>query len=249
MDNDLDLQEMQAYVALQSKSVQENSEIVTPADMGTLHSLHIDKNVPPAFEPRMPKSAMDSENDTCARITVATTLLGCYIGYFRGETDLAAGSVKKADDSDQFLGGYVISKLAFTHALKPNKELVPDADRSEELWLVSYNQSTLSYVPIKIGKMFVHRLTYIPVNGQEPDIEAIIFIENTDTLGMWLDRKNKIGVGYYSVTIKWPNQFDRSIYNPDLTIIKVTKDEYEKTKGLQATMLEYKEPPKYIDWK
>lgn len=249
MSIETDLQEMKDFVSLQSKGVQEHSTIVTPADMGVLHSLHIDKNTPPAFEPRMPKSAMPSENDTCARITVAGSLLGCYIGYFRGETDLHDGSIKKEGGNDHFLGGYIISKLVFNHALKPDVTLVADAERSEELWLVPYNKVTLTYVPVKIGKMFVHRLTYIPVNGQEPDLEVIIFIENNDTLGLWIDRENKIGVGYYKLTIKWPNQFDRSIYNPNLVISKVTKEEYETTKNLQATMLDYKEPPKYINWK
>ena len=249
MSKETELQEIKDFLALQSKGVQEHSTIVTPADLGALHSLHIDKNTPPVFEPRMPKSAMPSENDTCARITAAATLLGCYYGYFRGETDLHDGSVKVDNENDPFLGGYVISKLAFNYALKPDATLVADAERSEELWLVSYNQPTLQYVPVKIGKMFVHRLTYIPVNGKEPDITAVIYIENSDTTGMWLDRKNKIGVGYYKVTIDSTNQFERSIYNTDLVIVKVTKEEYETTKNLQATMLEYKEPPKYIDWK
>lgn len=250
---DTEFEDIKNYLSLQTKEVQANANIVDPSMMGVLWSMHIDKNTPPVFTPRMPKSAMASENDSCPRVTVACTLLGCYIGYFRGEEDVANGSPRNEGESDHFLGGYNISKLRFNQALKPKPKLVRDADRSEELWLVPYNDQNTEYKPIIIGKMFVSALSYLPVSGEYPNISITLYVQNTDTDGMWLDRKIKLDVGYYKVHVTWPSLFERSIYNEKTEVETISKDEFENRKRAVANFLNrhtdiLKNTPKYLSW-
>lgn len=208
-----DYQEMQEFVSLQSDEVQENCRIVTPDMMNCAFALHVDKNVPTEFVPRMPRSAMPSENDTCARVTVAGTVIGCYIGYFRGERDLQDGSFQRPGQKDPFLGGYTISRLDFQHALLPNAQLVSDAHSSEELWLVPYNTENTRYKPVPIGKMFVAELTFLPVSGKKPQVRLVLYISHTELQGLWLNRAIKLPPGCHKATIHWPSIWTRDMHD------------------------------------
>lgn len=248
MDKAQDLQDLKDFLVLQSDSVQENCVIVTPEQMGVKYALHIDKNVPEALVPRMPRSAMITENDSCPRVTVACTLLGCYIGYFRTEADVTKGSFQRPEIKDQFRGGYEISKIPFDHALKPNKKMVPDGERFEELWLVSYNEEHTEYTPERVGKIFVSELKYIPASGRAPQLEPTFYIENNDPEGMWLDKENKLEVGHYKLTVRWPSIFVRSIFkNEFYELTKIEESEFNAQKQKCADLLEYQQP-KYMGW-
>ena len=236
IDNDYD--EIAAALALQSKFVQKNAEIVTPAMMGCDYSLRIDRNVPKTFIPKMPRSAMNSENDSCARVCVAATLLGCYVGFSRGENDVIEGSVQWKGEKDNFLGGYTISRLDFKHALKPGVKLVPDAELTEELWLVSYNKATLEYKPNVIGKMFVSDLTYLPVSGRRPNLEIVFFVENNSSDDLILSKEVSVPPASYSrVKVNWPSVYERSISNGEVSVVQVDKSVYEEKKKLVANFL------------
>lgn len=246
-----DLQDIKDFVSLQSDEVQENCTIVTPSDMGVSWALHIDKNVPEEYIPRMPRSAMPSENDSCARVTVACTLLGCYIGYFRTEQDTLYGSAEVPNKKDNYKGGYVISKVPFDHGLKPNRKLVSDSDRFEEVWLVTYNEDHTEYAPTEIGKLFVSELKYLPVSGAKPRLELTFYIENRDPEGMWLDKTTKLGVGYYRLNVRWRNINTRSIFEHEFfQLDEIDESEYLSQKKRSADMLSYELPnkPKFMGW-
>lgn len=244
-------EDIKKFLSLQSKAVQENCLIVDPDTMGAPYSLHIDKNTPAVFVPRMPTSAMDSENDSCPRVTVACTLLGCYIGYFRGEDDIAKGSKRYEGDTDHYRGGYVISKLAFDYALKPNENMVPDALRSEELWLVPYDQKHSEYKPVVLGKAFVSFVGYSPVSGEKPIIDITMWVEVQATEGMLLTKKILLGAGYHKVSVQWDGIHTRDI-NDDHNVIvaSVDVDTYQQAKNLHAAMLEHDiaKRPSYLSW-
>ena len=230
--------EMQEFLELQSDEVQANCKIVTPDMMGCEFALHVDKNTPQAFVPRMPRSAMPSENDTCARVTVAGTIIGCYIGYFRGERDIQDGSVQKPGAKDQFLGGYQISRIDFEHALLPNEQLVSDAPSSEELWLVPYNTDNTSYKPIQIGKMFVEELTFLPVSGQKPEVKLVLYVFHEEPAGIYLNRAVKLEPGYYKVNIHWPSVWRRDMHDLEgVSVQPVTQEEFQERKQRVAAFL------------
>ena len=92
MDRSVDLEEIEGFLKLQTKEVQEDCRIVDTDALGQDFLLRIDKKPPLKFIPNMPKSAMPSENTSTPRITTAPTLVGCMIGYFRIERDVIDGT-------------------------------------------------------------------------------------------------------------------------------------------------------------
>ena len=254
-ENDLivekDYEAIKNFLSLQSNEVQENSTIVASTEFNPSFTLHIDKNAPNVFTPRMPQSAMKGENYTCPRVSTSNTLLGCYIGYNRGEYDLIKGyKVDNINESDNYLGGYLISKIDFKHALMPNSALIPDANKSEELWLVNYTPETAEYRPITIGKVFISKLTYIPVIGSiRPSVTIDFYIENNSDDLIAIDKVNLIGRGYFKLNVRWLDSFDMSISNANITLESISKIVYEQCKSKQAELLEFKAPlPGYSKW-
>lgn len=255
MDENEDYIDLKDYLALQSDDVQNNCRIVTPEMLHCEFALHIDKNTPKEFVPRMPRSAMPSENDTCPRVTVAATLLGCYIGYFRGERDLENGSTHKPTDKDPYLGGYAISKMAFNHALMPNEKLVGDAKNTEELWLVPYNVEHTRFTPVVVGKLFVSEMTYLPVAGKKPQMKLTIYITHEEPAGLWLNKLTKLEPGCYKVEVHWPSLYDRNIHDAKHVSCEVVPvEQFEERKTRVAAFLSRHsdslatEKPAFFSW-
>ena len=110
-----DYEAIAEFMALQSDMVKTHSQIVDVDLVGQPYMLHIDKNTPKVFTPMMPRSADQREDNTTARITVAPTLIGCYIGYNRAHNDFLDGSKADPDSKDNYRGGYEICLLPFSH--------------------------------------------------------------------------------------------------------------------------------------
>jgi hypothetical protein len=254
MNIEEDFEDMLFFQSCQSEQVQEHTRVISRAEAGI--ALHIDKNVPESFTPRMPKSAMSTENDSVARVTVATTLLGCYIGYFRGEYDIEQGAHPPTETRrDTYRGGYEISKLDYVHALKPDTTMCVDATNSGELWLVPYNEEHAKYIPTKIGKVFATQMTYFPVASGRPHITVTLVIENFSDDELNLTNKTKLAPkSYHKVEVVWGSVFERHVDVDDkLTITEISKEEYSALKSQVATMLELPEvlkpgSPRYLSW-
>jgi hypothetical protein len=240
-DEDLneDYQEMKEFLELQSDAVQENCRVVSPSMMNCEFALHIDKNPPDHFVPRMPRSAMPSENDTCARVTVAATVIGCYIGYFRAERDIQDGSMPRPNASDTYKGGYIISRIDFQHALLPNQNLVSDALSSEEMWLVAYNTANTRFTPRPVGKIFIKEITFLQRTAHKPEVKAVMFMEHQEEQGLWLSKEHKLQPGFYRIEIHWPSIWRRSIQDAKATqAFPISEEEYIKEKNLAAAFLD-----------
>ena len=144
-------EDFKTFLALQTDKVKRNTEVITPATLGQDFFLHIDpEKTPTVFIPMVPRSAASTEDNTVPRITVADTLRGCIQGWGR--------VLVSFHEWDKV--GLKICKLEFDYALKPNKRLVFDAEETGECWLVTYNADTRKYLPIEIGKLFLHQASY-----------------------------------------------------------------------------------------
>ena len=234
-----DYQDIKTHLSLQSDDVQDNCRIVTPDMMHCKFALHIDKNVPVSFTPRMPRSAMPSENDSCARVTVAATVLGCYIGYFRAEKDVEFLSVPKPGEKDPFLGGYTISKLDFTHALLPNEKLVGDAHSTEEMWLVPYNPEHVRFTPVPIGKLFLEEVSYLPVSGRKPQLRLVMYLIHEEPTGLWLNKLTKLEPGCYRIGVHWPSIFERNVHDEkNVSCVSISREQFDERKRAIAAFLD-----------
>ncbi len=248
---DKDTQDFLDWFSIQSKQVKYNSKIVSAEELGMGHMLHIDKTTPGKFIPMLPRSAGPSEDNTTPRITVAPSLIGCMIGYARAETDFIEGTSKTAIERTGFKGGYEICELPFKHCLAPNKELVYDAERSHEHWLVSYNKETLEYIPIKVGKMFISKVSYEAVNDNLPKVVFEIYIEINKEEGIDFSPTLKLSKGYHKACIYFDRKDNKGSADDEnnFTVLQITGADYNNAKQLSAALLSYKEPkPKFINW-
>ena len=231
MQNAQNFKDFQEFISLLTPKVQKNIRIVTKQDT---QLLHIDIKTPKEFIPMLPRRAAKTEDNTVPRITVADTLLGCIYGY---------SSAIYEFESQPDIQGYYISSLDFDYALKVNRFLVYDAETTGEHWLVCYNESTKTYKPNKIGKMFFTKTTRTRSNDKLVlQIESEIVIEVFKGCEFKLTTVDALKTGYWRVKInmtKHHNNYklqrvdDRDI----IEINNLTEEEYTSIKGLSASML------------
>jgi hypothetical protein len=239
--------EMNDYFMLQSKLVQNNSEVLSYQDVGQDFLLHIDKKMPSVFVPQMPRSAASSEDNTTARITVCDTLIGCLIGYNRADTDfLNAATRVKAKDA--FRGGYEICELPFMHCIKPNRKLVFDALESGELWLVPYHKTTLQVKPKKIGEMFVASVLLNAQTSNEPSSLTTMYVFHEKSTPIKLSETITLEPGYYKVEMFFDGHSGRDHrVSKDFKAISISKEDYSSAKTQAANLLSL-DSPKYYKW-
>jgi len=245
-----DLIDINDWMMIQNKNVQENSTIMSHVDVGFKCLLHIDKNVPNEFVPILSRSAAPSENNTCARVAVADTIMGCIIGYCRVLGDSIFYNPKDKA-KDKFRGGYEISEIPFEYCVKPNRKLVYDAERTGEKWLVSYNKKTLTYKPNKIGKLFVSTIVYTNKSGQVPRLTYTFYIQHNKDGGIMFNDTVLLVPGHYKAEWSY-DKFECATYkdHKDTIVTPCSAGEYEAMKQKTAALLSYtdKPVPSYYNW-
>jgi hypothetical protein len=250
-----DYEDMAAYFALQSEKVRQNAQIVDAVMLNQSFMLHIDKNPIPIFIPMMPRSAMPSEDNTIARVTVTPSLMGCYVGYYRAHNDFIKGTGTKPGEKDAYRGGYVIHRLDFTHCLVPNDKLVPDAPRSAEHWLVPYNKASLEYPSVEVGKMFITEVLQKASAKGKPSTQLTIFIECTMDEGFLFTPHVKVAEGLHKARVLWERGVrDTCFLDHNVVVQAIDQAAWSAAKQLSADLLSYREPtalksPRYTAWR
>ena len=242
------------WLSIQSKEAQRNLKIKSNTDFSLPFVLHIDKNTPKEF---MPQTASSEENYTTSRVTCGFSLVDCIYGYARAEHDfLDIGTVPEGDidpNAEHFKGGYDINRLDFEHLVVPSEKLVPDAKRTNEVWLVSYSEKTVKYKPKTVGKLFFNRLVY---EGERKGQRLVYSIGSG-----YIHHTNKEGIAWDENTILAPGYFRFDLdgvqalrdYKPKMDIRKCvpcSQAEYESAKKPTAATLSADQPyrPKHLLW-
>ena len=248
-----DKQLIEHWFKIQSKELQRNAQIVTKEQAGIQY--HIDKNTPSQFVPRMPRSAFDDENATTPRFTTAPSILGCMIGYssYRYLDEFINGyAVGTADKKDEYRGGYEISEIDYSYAIKPNKKLISECDRTDELWLVSYSKSTIAYRPKKIGKMFIHQVVFTNkdhVQNSAGICESyVIYLHHESESDLHLTDKLTVPAGYWKITVEWKSPSEPDVHEENqIRVEKISQSDWTKAKVGKAAMLSHIEKP-WMSW-
>lgn len=249
-----DYEAIAEWFALQSKKVRLNAKITDCGILGQNYMLHIDKNVPPKFIPMMPRSAAKTEDNTTPRVTVAPTLIGCYLGYARGDADFGVGSSPAVNKKDGYRGGYVISMLPFKHCLVPGSRLVYDAERSGEHWLVPYAKDSLEYPSSEVGKIFMTQIVQDAVSSAGPAISLTFYIEVTKPDGIPFSPSIHLPCGCHKAEVVWASESEQDCTKEqNFTVTKVSKEEFDRVKGRAASMLSHSDtalppPPAFARW-
>lgn len=172
----VDRDEMGSFLKLVNTRIIKNSKIITPDELGQEIVYHIALDQRTRMFPNISKRAGTSEDNTLPRVHVAPNLFGCWFGYASGGY-LATNNIPEvtkskipntSNKSSAYKGGFYIHELSFRVGLRPNKELVYDADFTEEIWLCTYNEMTKVFPATIVGLLFVNFVSYYPRTNKKP---------------------------------------------------------------------------------
>lgn len=119
-----------------SNFIKSNSELITSGCL-TLYHMSTNDNIKQfvAKKPNKNRSAK-MENTSVSRISSASDLNGCIIGYNSVIDDTI--DCRKSNGKETFPIYYLYEFDSDITALKPNKKLVPDVDISNEYWILTH---------------------------------------------------------------------------------------------------------------
>ncbi len=228
--------ELETFLSLSIDKVNKNVEIISKDQLGQDYMLHIspDNMHNKAYVPWIGYRQAKSEDRTIPRITVAPTLLGCYVGYSNLFNNFFS---YYPDNNDSYKQGLYIHEIEFDTALKPNTKLVYDQKRSDEHWLVTYNQDTKKYKGRLIGKLFLQSINATSVGKKPVVCTAIMYVEVRKKEGIRLSKNIFLNQGYWIINgildednTSWEN--DRV-----LTVSEISQSEFNSVKQQSAAML------------
>lgn len=120
----------------------------TKSEVGTPHLYHISRNHDiTSFSPNVSTRTLLDEDRSIPRICTATSLAGCLLGYQSQRYDFETSEYK----------GWYIYGIPYRYAIRPTAELLPDVGVSDEHWLVTFDPSTVEYLPVVVGKFFFNK--------------------------------------------------------------------------------------------
>lgn len=239
---------IELFLKLLTDKVAKNITVVTKKELDQEYMLHIspDRMNNKLYIPRIGQRQANMEDRTVPRITVAPTLYGCYIGY----TQLIRQFFQyKPQNSDSYKQGVYIHEIEFEHAIKPNNKLVYDSSRSDEHWLVTYDEETKVYKGKVIGKLFITEIKSKSISGKEIIVEATIYVEITKPEGIRFSKNIYLPKGYH--VIENINEVHLCSWDKDKEIItrQIDKTEFESVKKQSAALLSLTaNKPPFTQW-
>lgn len=232
-----DIKEFEETVAKLQKTVISNTKIVTREDMGQDYMLHIAVKRYKQLTPIFSRKAAASENNTLVRVHVAPHIRGCILGYANLSDDLMWRDINKKDSA--WSGGYYVHKVDFKIGLKPNPKMVFDAKATDEVWMITYNQDTVTYPTTVVGKLIP--ISTRIIRNTKAQIISIVDCIMEVTEPFKIDNDQELEKGYYQFSIN-----ERKATLLDLMIIDKAKYE-ELKKNVGVTLLNFQEPS-FKEW-
>lgn len=232
------VEQLEKWLESAAEKVQRNATIVTPVDIEQDFLLHISTDTAiRKFIPLIGRRQAPSEDRTVPRITVAPTLLGCFIGYAQADGDFRALAADGSKEEDGYKGGWKIYSFPFEAALKPNNKLVYDSAQSDEMWLTSYSPETTEYIPETAGKMFFRSMRLVGRTGKKPYAEVEIFVEISKATGVRWSKNHYLDKGYWKIEGPYQQHVSSWKDDRDFHIKAITREEYLSAKVASADLL------------
>lgn len=214
--------------------------------------LHMSKdNSIEEFVPTVTRRASENENHSIARICTSPTLAGSIMGYASDANDFFQRPTTYGRDGKRkvgFRGGWTVYGIPFDIALRPSSKMVPDVERSDEHWLVTYDEENVAYKPEVIAKFYYASILYeATARYPRSDVE-MIFEVMTDT-PIPFDNKVSLTRGCWRVRVKGLHSAKKWSTIPCVEVTAMPRTEYTASKRLVASMLSFQEAvPPSMDW-
>jgi hypothetical protein len=243
-------EELTQWLETVSEKVRKNVQVVTPEEVKQDYFLHISTDTAiKKFIPLIGRRQAYSEDRSVPRVTVAPTLLGCFIGYAKSEYDFNNLKPTGKPEDRGYKGGWKIYALPFEAALKPGARMVYDSRLSDEHWLVSYSRETNEYVPEQAGKMFYRSLRLVGQQGKLPSGEMELYAEITMPGGIRFSKSHFLNPGYYRIVGPVQQNVKSWTDDKDFVITPIDKADYMSAKNAAADLLGLVEKvPSYLQW-
>jgi hypothetical protein len=231
--------ELQNYIDNQTPQQVKSFEILSKNETLQSFLIRIDKNPPKAFVPLMPVKAMEGEDRTIPRISLASTINDCLNGYAVYYNDIIYGKLHKYDT---FKNGYIISKLNFDCCVIPKKKLLPDVKDTKEHWIVGYNKDHISFKQETIGKIVFKEMVTTSTSAQKKnnDIKITWCVEVLNEEGLYFTDKLFLNKGWHEVTVDYQTDI--------MTHTELSRSDFDKVKKLSAALLSLESKPVYTKW-
>lgn len=253
---DKEYKQIESFLEKQKPKVRANAKIIE-AEEDYPYMLHgsINDNIK-VFTPRLAERyAKGQEDRTVDRVHVSETLVGCIMGMdeLTGYLQYNTGE----EEAEVFKGGWYIYALPYKYALQPNVNLVHDANRSSEVWLVPYSKETKEYKGEIIAKVFLETMSYANLGLDENKNTLRKYI--TTYIVEVLNKSIKIDQssnkqypkGCYKVEITRTTDKGHHVnysFNEDLVRVgKIDREEYNKKKKVMALKMLYKNKT-FFNW-
>lgn len=231
--------ELQSYINNQTPQQIKSFEVLSKNETLQPFLIRIDKNPPKAFVPLMPAKAMEGEDRTIPRISLAATIYDCLMGYKVFYNDIVYG---KTEEYDSFKNGYVISRLYFDQCVVPKKILLPDVKDTKEHWIVGYNKDHISFKQETVGKIVFKEMvtTGTTADKDHNPVKITWYVEVKNNEGLYFNKNTLLTKGYHEVAID---------HNTDtVTISQIEKDVFDDVKKFSAALLSLESKPAYSQW-
>lgn len=237
MDN-RQLEELNQTLKLYSPKIVKKLSIISKEDLGQPELFHIATQRFTTLLPNVSKRAAWSEDNTIPRVHTAPTLLGCVDGY-ASMFDIAMHEPPSGKKKDDYRGGFYIYFIPFDYALKPTKQLVYDAELSDEHWLVAFNAETRQYKPSSIGRLVISTVTLSP--SSEGKIKQLlnVYVEIPKDAKLRLHENVWLTEGYWRIEMERAAAWHETI----ITKYKsVNQNVFETEHQEHAALLNYENP-------
>lgn len=248
--NEVDDQDLKETLKLIHKNIIDNCDLVTPFSLGSKHLLHISTDSVKEFPPYISRRAGDTEDNTLPRVYTCKTMIQCIEGYTKFFQDIP---LLRSDDKRQgFQNGYYLHLLPFDFALRPNKDLLFDAEAIKEHWLIKYSKETMYYKPEAVVEVICTGYSInITKDSKDTIITVSIMINNDSDQTVLLDDKLKIKRGYYSLNINIKNpSIEKAVYGAYITDLQeITGQRFAARKRIHTSLENHTNKlPKVYNW-
>lgn len=177
-----------------------NCDLMNNSEFNHTPTMHISTKVLKYFIPIVSKIAGPSEDNTFPRIHTARTFFECLIA--RGLLNNRFNELILSKYNSEFTGVMFIYQIPFEYALKPNKNLVFDAEVTNELWLFTYDKNTMKYYPSYVNEFIQTEVTIVPGTMQKYKSIYTILLNVVERTSVNIDNKTILQSGYYELKIE-----------------------------------------------
>lgn len=227
------------YVEIVAMDNAAEIELIAGTEFDTYPLIHISKDEIPSFSPFVSARTLgvDEEDRLLPRICVTPYVINSLVakGTLRGDYF--------ERDKDETWPMMRVYGLNADWVFRPSGKLVADAPATDELWLLSYSESTQQYPAIQIAEFFPKEITYQHLGKHTQatisKIEWYVQVQ-PDKQIMWCKGCPLVG-GYYHITE------ERTLVDekPKTKFIKrvITSDMYVAGKELLVNIPKKEAPP------